>query len=250
MKHNKTLFATISLIGLFHIFCFFAQAQTEADGTIDRSTIETYGCLSGATKGSSKTDKVYVKTGWKTLDDSLIKDITELDTKFGVNVQVYFVKADEDNAFFTAKKFPDLMLKDNTDPNTNITGSVFIFSGLLTQEFQNGGYAIPATLAHEFAHAAQYANNFPYSGKYPELHADYLAGWFTAHRGRTFPQDQNAALLSFYKRGDFAFFDKDHHGTPQERANAFIAGYNLNVKNSVSDGGIAYNSGLQYIKNL
>jgi hypothetical protein len=82
------------------------------------------------------------------------------------------------------------------------------------------------------------------------LHADYLAGWFTAHRQRFLPQDANQALKSFFDKGDYDFFSEGHHGTPQERAAAFYAGYMLNMGNNVGLGSLAYNSGINYVRAL
>ena len=134
-----------------------------------------------------------------------------------------------------------------------MTGSVFISSGLLIKEYKetNGSLmSIPAILGHEFAHGMQSDNNFPYSGKWRELHADYLAGWFIGHRGRFRPQNAIQAILNFYNKGDYEFNSEDHHGTPQERAAAFNAGYTLNVQGNEDSGGDAYVAGLKYVKNV
>lgn len=200
----------------------------------------------------SKGMEVFVNTGWQALDTSLFYDIGELNKQFGVSVPLYFIKSsdDEKNAFFTNQKFPDLIRADRADPNMFVTGSVFVTSGLLKNEFRSGGYAIPAVLGHEYAHAMQYANRFPHSGKWRELHADYLAGWFTAHRQRFLPQDANQALRSFFDKGDFDFFEEGHHGTPQERAAAFYEGYILNIRSNVAVGSLAYGHGLNYVRAL
>jgi hypothetical protein len=250
MKPTSRLLTTVATLVLLHVFAAAALARAGGGITV-RQRITTYGCLAASSASTaSRSMEVFVKTGWQTLDTSLYWDIGELNRQFGVSVPVYFIKTsdDEKNAFFTGQKFPDLIRAEGADPSMSVTGSVFITSGLLKNEFRSGGYAIPAILGHEYAHAMQYANRFAYSGKWQELHADYLAGWFTAHRQRHLPQDADQALKSFFDKGDFDFFEEGHHGTPQERANAFYAGYLLNMRAGVASGGIAYNNGINYVR--
>lgn len=252
MKPRVRLSTTFFTLVLLHALTISAAAQGGRGITV-RQRITTYGCLSGSSASTESRDmEVFVRTGWQTLDTSLYWDIGELNKQFGVAVPVYFIKSadGEKNAFFTGQKFPELIRADGGDPSQIVTGSVFITSGLLKNEFRSGGYAIPAILGHEFAHAMQHANRFSYAGKWQELHADYLAGWFTAHRQRVLPQDANQALKSFFDKGDYDFFDEGHHGTPQERAAAFYEGYMLNMRFGVGLGGLAYNHGLNYVRAL
>lgn len=214
-------------------------------------SVPVYGCLAGKSATAQIPHaQVAVRTGHLPLDNVMVEDITELDNRFGVTVPVYFLANESQNAFFTPTKFPDLIRADGANPNMLVTGSVFFSAGLLIAEFKatNGSLmSVPAIMAHEFAHAMQYKNNFPYNGKWRELHADYMAGWYIGHRGRFRPQNASQAFLNFYYKGDYDFFDKGHHGTPQERAAAFNAGYTLNVLGSEASAVNAYNAGLRYL---
>jgi hypothetical protein len=81
-----------------------------------------------------------------------------------------------------------------------------------------------AILAHEFAHAVQHLYGWKEPGKQPELHADFIAGYYI---GKTYNLSQEE-MSSFYKTfaelGDNEFFSPNHHGTSAERLCAFYEG--------------------------
>jgi predicted metalloprotease len=89
----------------------------------------------------------------------------------------------------------------------------------------NGGGAI---LAHEWGHRIQ--DLLGYRGPNPgfELHADCLAGMYTRYglaTGRLNNADFYEARNTLYSLGDYNYSSPDHHGTPQQRADWFTAGY-------------------------
>ena len=81
------------------------------------------------------------------------------------------------------------------------------------------------------------------AGKWRELFADFLSGFFTARRREARPQDAFQAFATFAATGDFHYTDEDHHGTPQERVAAFLAGYRCG-----GDADAAYTRGLAYFQ--
>src|SRR5262249_55728437 len=90
---------------------------------------------------------------------------------------------------------------------------------------------VTATCAHEFGHIVQYKhkltkrlNGGQSTVKRSELNADFFAGYFAGTRKLEKP-DYPAAVFATnrYSRGDFTK-DKDHHGTPEERAAAVVRG--------------------------
>lgn len=214
--------------------------------------VETYGCLAGRSSTVNlPQNQVSVRTGVAALDDTIMEDLTALDTSFGVTVPVYFLKNQVANAFFTPAKFPELIQADGRDPAMQVTGSVFLSMALLDKEFRetNGSLmSIPAILGHEFAHAMQHSRQNPLQGKWRELHADMMAGWFIGLRGQFRPQNVQQAGLSLYRKGDYNFFDAGHHGTPEERAEAFAVGYWLHVNQGVTDASIAYTRGVEALQ--
>ncbi len=114
-----------------------------------------------------------------------------------------------------------------------------------------GNERVKAVIAHEFAHALQHANNF-YNfykpGIYPELHADFLAGFYIGRNGLIEKDKLTAFAEESYSVGDnLPFLDPDHHGTPSDRRCAFLEGYKLAVNydfNIVQ----AFSAGVDYIK--
>ena len=93
-----------------------------------------------------------------------------------------------------------------------------------------GGTTIPIIMAHEYAHLVDFKfgvlNNV--SSKKRELFADFLAGTYLYYRTTLpgFYTDINATLDCFNSLGDTDFGKADHHGTPQERKDALMGGFN------------------------
>jgi hypothetical protein len=243
MKLGARIFATITLLLSITSATAFAQ-------NIWRPHL--YGCL----RSHSYVDEInldddfLINTGNRALDDAIEDDITNLDSLFGVRVSVYFPNDGLVEARFSYEKHPMLMIRDNLNPNTQLTGSIFISRGLLEDEFQSYGslMSLPAILAHEYGHAMQYQNNFPYPpGIRRELHADFMSGWYTAYRCNCRPQDPRVALDSIARKGaDRGFFDPANHGTNQQRAAFWMAGYNY-YRQTGGDAMSAYQTALRLV---
>jgi len=97
--------------------------------------------------------------------------------------------------------------------------------------------AIAATCAHEFGHIVQYKYKLDAAlkrgqstVKRSELNADFFAGYFAGVCKRRKP-DYPAAVFATnrYSRGDFGS-DKEHHGTPDERAAAVVRGFETSYR--------------------
>lgn len=115
-----------------------------------------------------------------------------------------------------------------------------------------GNERVKAILAHEFAHALQDKAglyNIWTGGKKVELHADFLAGYYIGQKGLISKEKLKTFAQEFFDKGDFAFYEEDHHGTPEERRCAFLEGYKVAIdyKFNINQ---AYNCGVDYIKLL
>lgn len=246
MKTKPTTLVILVLFVLLHLLGISIQAQTW--------TVPIYGCIQGRSSTAViNNPAILVRTGEPALDADIQDDITELNNLFKVNVPVYFPNDRLESAFFTAYKFPELIIKDDGDPRQAFTGSVFISISFLKREWrENRGnlMSVPGILGHEYAHAMQFNKKFPYGGKWKELHADFLAGWFVAHRTRFRLTDPEVSFRSFYKKGDIGFFARDPHGTSEERVLAMSAGYNFNFWANNGSAEHAYMEGLRYIQHL
>ena len=95
-----------------------------------------------------------------------------------------------------------------------------------------GDFGLAEVVAHEYGHNVQHELDLEDteggSVKPVELQADCLAGlWANSayELGLLEPGDLEEALSTTLAVGDFEFDDPQHHGTPEERRTAWLAGY-------------------------
>ncbi len=181
------------------------------------------------------------------IDQAILETAAELSQLLGVDPAVFYLQESEGpNAFATPRRFPSLLAAEGR-PYDGPDGTVLIGLQLISSEWQatsGTGLSLPAIEAHEFAHIAQFKYGFPYQGKWRELHADFIAGWYTAHSCRSKVCNPYQAMANFFYKGG------GDHGTSSERQAAFVAGFNLNVNGNIASGTLAYQYGIEYIKSL
>jgi hypothetical protein len=112
---------------------------------------------------------------------------------------------------------------------------------------KNSGLTIALIIAHEYAHILQFQSHCALTGKYRELQADFMAGFFLARQGKVTGEDVKLLLKTFYKFGDRRFWDKSHHGTPEERSFMALEGFNCGKKEPSYIN--AYQSGVICVEN-
>ena len=96
-----------------------------------------------------------------------------------------------------------------------------------------GDFGVAYIVAHEYAHNVQHELGFFEEGrrlaaKPFELQADCMAGaWGNSvyQEGRLKPGDVEEALSTAQAVGDFEYLSPEHHGTPDERREAWLTGY-------------------------
>jgi hypothetical protein len=116
--------------------------------------------------------------------------------------------------------------------------------------------AIVSVCAHEFGHIAQYKYDvYPrlvdsdHHVKRLELHADFLSGYFAGLRKRERPNFPAATFaLTQFGFGDYTD-SIQHHGTPEERAAAVVAGYKAGYDEQLKFG-YALETGIRYVKEV
>lgn len=176
------------------------------------------GCFLNAYAGGSITSLRPVSTsGMRDVDRIVREEASRLERMFRMRPALtYFQEPPSmgQNAFATTYRFFPQM------PH----GTVMLGINLLRNEVRSGGWSwetpIVGIMAHEWAHI--YQQQTPsLSGRpvpWKELHADFLAGWYMGLRFREGWQgDSRSFSQSLFDKGDFGYFDPDHHGLPVQR---------------------------------
>jgi hypothetical protein len=155
-------------------------------------------------------------SGYQDLDSLVFQEINNLQLFFGVKIDFFFLLEIYDkNAMY--------------DPqcNYNCNGTVFLGIKMLYSQLQkeHGIECVKAILAHEFGHCVQFLMNWKENGKRPELHSDFMAGYYTGKMYNYSEEQVNSLFNEFYSIGDYNYWSIDHHGTKYERKCAFEEGY-------------------------
>lgn len=161
-------------------------------------------------------------SGNQNLDYLLTNEYNKLVSCFGVKPNSFYIFEDSSpNAFASSS------ISSNAFPD----GTVVLGLKMINQECSSSPsgtcISMAVVLAHEFAHILDFKNNFvKIQGKKKELFADYMAGVYLHTRQITFAfTDIREAANSIFTKGDMNFNSPLHHGTPQERMNTLLAGY-------------------------
>lgn len=173
-------------------------------------------------------DEPIRSSGDKIFDTALAHTLAKLAGTFEVLPGFAFYNdAGGHNAYAT-----DAPLLDKTD------GTVMFGLGMLQRLMSGTDHpelSVAAVCAHEFGHIYQYkhglipvVNSGASTVRRSELQADYFSGYFAGIRKLEKPNFPAAVFaLTQYNFGDNMVEHKDHHGTPEERANAIIAGFHF-----------------------
>jgi hypothetical protein len=108
-------------------------------------------------------------------------------------------------------------------------GTVYLGYSLIYTELCNmsqGPVALKGVMAHEWNHVLQFSKGTRLALlKDKELQSDFMAGYYLRVRGAV----DSAAVYGFanalYSRGDYYFWNPQHHGTPEERVQAMFLGF-------------------------
>jgi uncharacterized protein len=114
--------------------------------------------------------------------------------------------------------------------------TIYITTQHIRMAYRYGDAALAYILAHEYAHAAQTVGEFrPQNITKIELQADCLAGFYMgAMPNVTFDrQDIEQIAQIAYRVGDYEFNNRQHHGTPEQRAEAVLRGFVASQRNGI-----------------
>ena len=195
-------------------------------------------------------ESIIASTGNREFDYALAQTLSRLTDLFGVLPGfAYYDDYDGENAYATEVR------KMQRVDGTVLYGKRYFLTGMSQPEAPE--VVITATCAHEFGHIVQFKhklidrlNRGQRTVKRSELHADFFAGYFAGSRKLQKP-DYPAAVFATdaFSAGDDDVNDKDHHGTPDERAAAVVRGFEtaFRERRTFSD---AIQVGINYVSRL
>jgi hypothetical protein len=188
------------------------------------------------------------------LDSGLTEDHAELMRLTGLKACVFLLQENDGviNAFATRTVDDEHVKARGANPEDYPNGTVYLGVSLINMLYEkNEDFGVPSVLAHEFAHICQFKKGLKYDKTmWTELHADFMAGWFTAHRSRFRQQNLLESWNAFFELGDNDFTSEGHHGTSEERAAAFTAGVQCNLRMTQPDYWGAFKEGETYVEAL
>jgi uncharacterized protein len=106
--------------------------------------------------------------------------------------------------------------------------TIYITQQHIKMAYQYGDAALAYILAHEYAHAAQIAGGSRLRNiTQIELQADCLAGYYMSVMPDVSFDDKDIEEIAriAFQVGDYEFNNRQHHGTPKERALAVLTGF-------------------------
>ena len=115
--------------------------------------------------------------------------------------------------------------------------TIYITQQHIKMAYQYGDAALAYILAHEYAHAAQIAGGSRLRNiTQIELQADCLAGYYMGVMPGVDFDDKDIEEIAriAFQVGDYEYNNRQHHGTPKERAIAVLTGF----KGSQQENGI------------
>lgn len=161
-------------------------------------------------------------SGNQNLDYFLTNEYNKLVYCFGVKPNSFYILEDgSPNAFASST------ISNNSLPDGTVVLGLKLTNTECNSSQSGTCVAMAVVMAHEFAHILDFKNHFV-SGqpKTKELFADYMAGVYLHTRELTYTfTDIREAANSIFTKGDTDFNSPQHHGTPNERMNALLAGY-------------------------
>lgn len=167
-----------------------------------------------------------VSSGDRELDYALAQNLSHITDLFQVLPGfTYYDDTGHPNAFATKRQY-----LRRTD-GTVLFGRALLGRCLAAPESPD--VAVSAVCAHEFGHIVQFKHDLQTkllagqtTKKRVELNADFMSGYYAGRRKLERPTYPSAVYATTqYSAGDTHFADRNHHGTPSERAAAIVKGF-------------------------
>jgi hypothetical protein len=187
-------------------------------------------------------------TGYPDIDKEIATELEELFNRFSVRTKFYPISRQIDSESGTYVLATSQVAKAEDRFEGRILFDLRSMWEAARYEAYTIREALPAIMAHEFAHIVQLKQKNTLRLKFTELQADCLAGWYVSHKVRY--QSELRSIKEAYR----SFLDSDYfasryrsyivgNGTPQDRIRAFDQG--CLIQTSIISS--AYISSLRYV---
>jgi hypothetical protein len=212
-------------------------------------TIDQAKALRGSEQVRLSYSSVETGSGDRDFDRALAETLAFLSDRFFVLPSfAFFSEPGSPNAFASSTR---RMVRSDGD----VLFGRKLFREIMSRR-EHPEIGIVSVCAHEFGHIAQYKfgvyNRLVGSSrrvKRLELHADFLSGYFAGIRRLQHPKYPAATFaLTQFGLGDYSD-DIEHHGTPDERGAAVVAGYRAGYDERLKFG-FALESGIRYVNQI
>ncbi|GEM_PF-4281096 len=217
----------VRLGGAICLLCATGQLRAQRfppNGTKSSMPVSPPGCGHAQTDRTPGARKRLASSGDRRFDAAVRAEAALLNKIFNVAPAFSF---HDDGAVSEA-----LALSDGKQ--TTILLGLSLVRELLGQQGWSGHSTIIGVLAHEWAHAYQYAQ-VPLEEKrfMMETHADFMAGWYLGIKkssgvAQIDPVAFSSSLYKWGYRG--AYFDPNQYGSPERRTAAMRAGFDAGAK--------------------
>jgi len=271
IRHSKTVrwFVTV----LVTATVVFTSSSTCAAQTSHPTAPTTGGCFSVAGIANLQTSALSTIRPWA--ENEVQADAIDREVNFVAQWALGIFNVGPSVAYYDDKNSPNAFAHP-TSTHGGVDGSIRLGVNLVYAEFRlwrmnlaeearrrgtdpvtlvqenKGGsfFTLWAILGHEAAHILQIKKGAANHSRNTELQADFLAGWFFARLSafeafRQFKIEE-AGLYAFWSRGDYQFNSPSHHGTPQQRAQAFSKA----IRVGIVSGEKAWDASVKYRQSL
>jgi hypothetical protein len=190
-------------------------------------------------------------SGNKDFDRALAVTLTKLSDSFGILPGFAFFHEGSEGANAFASRSRRLGRADGSV----VFGKILL--NLLMRSRDNPELRVAAVCAHEFAHIMQFKLNLhdrlvgaDRHVKRAELHADFMTGYFAGIRKKERPDFPAAVFaLTQFTYGDTNYNEPDHHGTPDERGQAVVGGFQASHRDGKGLGD-AIEEGIRFVSKI
>jgi hypothetical protein len=226
MQSRREVLGGLLTVG-FMPACACAQSQTFGCVVSDQRLAGMLGSRPAPFAFNIDNDAVENGSGNKDFDRALAITLAKLSDLFNILPGFAFFNEGNDgpNAFASQSR------RLGRDDGSVAFGKVMF--GKLLQSRDSPELGVAAVCSHEFGHILQFRLDLQKRlvgadrrVKKLELHADYLAGYFAGLRKKERPDFPAAVFAQTqYNFGDTHYANIDHHGTPEERGQAVVGGF-------------------------